>query len=136
MNHVDILPMKGLFKQVFVAFLTLIAVGAVLACTLAFMPAVDNMASNHDGLVFHTSYVQSLTSAITNTTPLILMVLLFFVAVLVALPLSHKSDIALLLIRARNYLKRKSRDFSYIPLSKITHWLSLFELSPNYIKPA
>ncbi|MFA5841733.1 MAG: hypothetical protein WC835_02100 [Candidatus Paceibacterota bacterium] len=127
--------MKALFKQTFVVFLILISVGAVLACTIDLMPVMDNMASNNDGLISHLAYIKSLTSAVTSTTILVSMAVLFFTAIFAALSFYRNPDIALL-PNVQNDFKWKRRDYSYIPLSKITYWLSLFESSPNSINPA
>ncbi len=128
--------MNIVLQNIFIAFLILLTVGSVLFCTITPTLSMNSMSHemplSQSGFMSHLSYVKELTSATTDIHFSVSFVVLFlaFVSFIfftsLCLPLENK---------APEYVKRQHRDKSYSINPEINHWLSLFELSPNFIKP-
>ncbi|MDO8442821.1 MAG: hypothetical protein Q7S81_00970 [bacterium] len=127
-----------LFKKIPVMLLLFIIVGAFFFCAFAVtMPMNDgahNMPLNQEKLAAHFSYVKELTLA-TIIKAFVASISFLFFMVFVVFAVLHKFSYFLQLITA-NYLKQKCRDVFYFVQSAIYNWLSSFERSPNFIKPA
>ena len=127
------LPIKSPYKQVFIIFSILIITSTALFCGLFSMPSMDNMASNQAGVILHILHAKELTLTTTSLVSPFLIVFILLALSLVMLSFFQKIG-QFLQLNIPNYSKWKYRDNLYIVQPSIRSWLSLFEVSPNFIK--
>ena len=130
--------MRILFKHIFIAFLILLTAGAVFFCTLTPILSMSHETHgapmNHTDLTSHFIYAKELTGIISTTSLLSMAILSLMIISLIFF--SYQKLYSFLQPKLSFYLKRKDQRYLFVAQSAITHWLSLFELSPNFIKPA
>ncbi|MDP3764032.1 MAG: hypothetical protein Q8Q95_00210 [bacterium] len=119
--------MKNTFKQASIVFSILTVIGAVLFCAFFSVFSMDNMASSHDKFTSHIFHAKELVLATTILSTLSLIIFLFSTLSLIALSFFQ--------LNILSYSKWKYWSNLYIGEPKIRSWLSLFEVSPNFIKP-
>lgn len=124
-------------RNICIALLILLTTGSVLFCTFTSTSSMNNgghdMPLSQDGFTSHFLFAKELTSATTNVHFIFSLVTVFLA--LVSLIFFYKLYL-FLKTKLAEYLKQKYRENLYIIRSTIIFWLSLFELSPNFIKPA
>jgi len=129
--------MNTLLKHIFVFSLLFVVAGAVSFCVFnGPSPTAHgeySMPLHQDGFLGHILRIQELTSA-TITTTFLALALFFLTAVGVA-GAFYKSILFSPLLPP-GFLRQKRRGIFSVVRRTMHHWLSLFEGSPNVLKPA
>ncbi|MDP3800178.1 MAG: hypothetical protein Q8Q90_02025 [bacterium] len=129
--------MKNAFKQVFVVSSILAIAGATLFCAFFSMSSMDNMLSNQDGIILHTLHAKELTQTITTLISPFSIIFILLAISLIALSFFQKIG-QYLQLNILSYSKWKHwSNLCSINIIEpaVRSWLSLFEVSPNFIKP-
>ena len=128
----------GAVREIRIAFLLFVIAGAVLLCVFngVMSLGMHNMSPDQNDAMVHIVYIKTLISAIVSTTFSLSTTIFFLIIVMAMLVFFYILNLLLQLALLDYWKRRQRQDILQIVKLIIYSWLSLFERSPNLLKPA